>query len=681
MLARVEAALREDERWDRLVELLLRRLDLQEDEDEQLAALREVARIFRERLAAPARALTPGIAMLRLRPTDDELWEDLRADAGAANEWEQLVSQASEIAQAAGPTPEAARIWRELARVLRENLDRPDDALAAYREALVADPGGSRDARRGGGSAAPARTMAGAGGRPARGLERGRRTGARCRAHAGGGRAVRDAAHRRRAARSPRTNRCWRSIPTRTAASRRARWSGCTRARSAGPIWRGCWNGARCSRAPADAFALRRRRAEILADDLDSLDEAAEELELLSADNPEIADRSLLDLLERVYQRAERHDDYLRTLQRQADAIADPVERLAILRRLAAEGEAQPDGLDRAAEALEQILRIEPRDADAFAALERIYRGADRPAALAAAMQRRLEVTETIEAQRELLSALAGSTNTSWTNGSRRSTPTAAPRWPATAAGDLRRHRPSGGAAGTLGRRGRGGAQVGRDRARERGRARGAGARAPPQRRAGGARWRCSSTPPNARRPAGAGRAADRGGPILQGGLGKENRQSEQDQEDQAVELYVRALAADPDHAPAAERLAEIYATRGRWADVEELLDVVIDGLDPGETDRLVALEMKLAEACVQLGKTDKNKMDKALDSLARAHEARAESLPVLHKYGDLRMQRHEWKDALTLYESILRDQRQTLSPSEAAEVAMQIGACHVGAG
>ena len=110
----------------------------------------------------------------------------------------------------------------------------------------------------------------------------------------------------------------------------------------------------------------------------------------------------------------------------------------------------------------------------------------------------------------------------------------------------------------------------------------------------------------------------------------------------------MRALAADPDHAPAAERLAEIYATRGRWADVEELLDVVIDGLEPGETDRLVALEMKLAEACVQLGKTDKNKMDKALDSLARAHEARAESLPVLHKYGDLRMQRREWKDALT---------------------------------
>ena len=72
--------------------------------------------------------------------TDDELWEHLRADADAAKEWEQLVAQASEIAQSAGPTPEAARIWRELARVLRERLDRPDDALAAYRAILAAHP-------------------------------------------------------------------------------------------------------------------------------------------------------------------------------------------------------------------------------------------------------------------------------------------------------------------------------------------------------------------------------------------------------------------------------------------------------------------------------------------------------------------------------------------------------------
>ena len=54
VLARVEAALRDDERWDRLIELLLRRLDLQEEEEDQLAALRE-SRASSGRSSAPRR--------------------------------------------------------------------------------------------------------------------------------------------------------------------------------------------------------------------------------------------------------------------------------------------------------------------------------------------------------------------------------------------------------------------------------------------------------------------------------------------------------------------------------------------------------------------------------------------------------------------------------------------------
>ena len=248
VLARVETALRDDERWDRLIELLLRRLDLQEDEDDQLAALRDVARIFRDKLGTPARALTPGIAMLRLRPNDDELWDSLREDAAAAGAWEQLVTHASDIAQAAGPTPEAARIWRELARVLRENLARPDDALAAYREALQADPA-DRETRD-----AEAELLRELGRwqelatRPARVGERVRRPGPRDRAHAGGGGAVRGAAGRRGA----------RDRGVRVGAGHRPRRGGRHRgararedvraARSAGPTWRASGSGGRCSR-------------------------------------------------------------------------------------------------------------------------------------------------------------------------------------------------------------------------------------------------------------------------------------------------------------------------------------------------------------------------------------------------------------------------------------------------
>ena len=429
---------------------------------------------------------------------------------------------------------------------------------------------------------------------------------------------------------------------------------------------------------PAEASALRRRRAELLADKLNALDEAAEELELLAAENPESAEGGLLDLLERVYKRADRQDDYLRTLQRQADALADPVERLAILRRLATEGEArQPEDADRIGPPRRWSNPAHrPRDAEAFAALERLYRAAERPAALAAAMTRRLAVADTIEAQRELLSALAQIYERELDEWE----PALDAYTRAEVAGDTRPE--------TYAAIDRLAEKLGRwDVAGEAARKWVALAPEDAGALAAGARVRRHNgefeaalelfLDAAARETTGSTQAAllTEAGLIVQGGVGKETREK---QEEQAVELYVRALAADPDHAPAAECLAEIYASRGRWADVEELLDIVIDGLEPGETDRLIALEMKLAEACVQLGKTDKGKMDKALDALARAHEAREESLPVLHKYGDLRMQRREWKDALTLYEAILRDQRQTLPPSESAEIAMQIGACHL---
>jgi tetratricopeptide (TPR) repeat protein len=677
VLARVEAALREDERWDRLIELLLRRLDLQEDEEEQLAALREIARIFRERLAAPGRALTPGIAMLRLRPTDDELWEDLRADARAAGEWDQLVARASEIAQAAGPTPDAARIWRELARVLRDDLERPEDALAAYREALLADPADreTRDAEadllrrleRWQELAGVLRAVSSEADDPARAVAHMMEVAELYETQlADPGSAITayesvltidPDAHGGIAARA--LERLYES---------EKRWSDLARLLERRAL----------QLPPADAFALRRRRAEILADDMETFDAAAEELELLVAANPDPADQSLLALLERVYQRAERHDDYLRTLQRQANALATPGERLAILRRLAAEGEGRPDGQDRAAEALEQILRIEPRDADAFAALQRIYRASERPAALAALMARRLEGLDDPEAKRDMLSALAETYE--------RELDELEPALEAYAgaerAGDTRpqTYAAIDRLAERLGRW-----EIAAEAARKwaevaPGDAAALEALARIRRHNGDLEAALGLFLDAAEKETDGPRQAallSEAALIVQGGLARESRQDQQAQEDQAAELYVRALAADPEHAPAAERLAEIYATRGRWAEVEELLDVVIERLDPGETDRLITLQMKLAEACVQLGKTDKKKMDKALDALARAHEARTESLPVLHKYGDLRMQRREWKDALTLYEAILRDQRQTLPPAEAAEIAMQIGACH----
>ena len=72
VLERAATALRAEGKWDRLIELLFARFELQDDRDDQVAALREAATILRDSLHAPERALRAGLAALRLAPLDDE---------------------------------------------------------------------------------------------------------------------------------------------------------------------------------------------------------------------------------------------------------------------------------------------------------------------------------------------------------------------------------------------------------------------------------------------------------------------------------------------------------------------------------------------------------------------------------------------------------------------------------
>jgi len=694
VLARAEAALRDEERWDGLVELLLRRLDLQDDRRHQVAALGEVARIFRERLGAPERALTAEIVMLRLLPTDDDLWDKLRADARAAGAWKELVTEAAALARGAGATPGAARIWSEIARVEREELDRPDEALAALSQALAALPGRreTRDAQLellrllGRWKDLASALLASA-------AETEDQTHALALMLEAAGvleSSVGDAPgailiYERALALAPEDLSVMATIER--LYEREGRW-----ADLAALLER------RASHLPADQAApLRHRRAQVLADRLDALSLAAEELETLSGEG----DGAALPELEEIYRRAERHDDYLRTLLRSADAAPTPPERLSILRRLAVEGEARPEGLERAALALEEILRQDPRDAEAFPALLRIDRAAGRFAALAEALTRRLEVTETAEAKRELLFALAqtyekelddpekaleaftalevagdqreevheatarlaerlerwtlcAASLTKWADvipeaelraevlveaarvfADRLADPTAAEAL-LTRVFELEAEHPR--ALAIL-------ARV----CREKG----------DHRRAAELYQKAATGEANGAEQA-----------RLLAEAGTETLDHLRD-EDGAVALYTRALAADPDQAAASERLVDIYVRRGRWDEVETLLDQAALGADEGDPDRRADVQTRLAVACIELGKKEK-----ALACLEAAHRLRPELLPLLRTYADLRFGRGEWAEAAELYGSMLRLHRAALPASEALGVLDRIGRC-----
>jgi tetratricopeptide (TPR) repeat protein len=699
VLARAEAALRDEERWDGLVELLLRRLDLQDDRRQQIAALGEVARIFRERLAAPERALTAEIVMLRLLPTDDDLWEKLRADARAAGAWPLLVAEAATVAQAAGVTPGAARIWSEIARIEREELDRPDRALAAWEQALVASPGQreARDAQlellRGlalwADLAAALLASVAETEDPAQALVRMLEAAELFET------GLHDVAgavqtYERALALAPEDGAVMNALMA--LYERQGRW-----ADLAALLER------RAAQLPAEAAApLRHRRAEILAEHLDALAQAAEELESLAAGG----DGAALAGLERIYGRAERHDDYLRTLERRAAAAPTPAERTEILRRLAGEGEARPDGLERAALALEEILRHEPRDAEAFAALSRIDRAAGRFAALAEAIVRRLEVTETAEAKRELLYALAllygdqlddparalEALTAGQAAGDHREEIYEASarlaerleRWTICAASltswaavvpeaELRAEVLLEAARVFIERLGdiaaaqavlaqifellpehpRALAILGRVR-REGGDHRGAA---------------------ELYEKSAAGEASPAERARLLTAAGTEALDHLRD-EDRAAALFAQALAADPEHAPAAEGLCDIHVRRGRWAEAEALLDRAVARAAGAEPERLADLQTRLAGVCLELGETDK-----ALTCLEAAHRLRPELLPLLRSYADLRFRRGEWSAAAELYGSMLRLHRAALPASETLDVLRRIGRCRAEAG
>ncbi len=690
ILARAEAALRDEERWDRLVELLLRRLDLQDEPRQQIAALGEVARLFRDRLDAPERALKAEVVMLRLLPTDDDLWERLRADARAGGAWGALATEARWVAEMAGATPAATRIWREIARVEREELDRPADALASLDQALLATPG-HREARAeqvallralGHWSELVAALKAAAA-----------ETDEPDQAIAGLLEAAEilegpandpiGAAEAYEATLTIAPDREQAAAALERLYAREKRW-----ADLAALLER------RADRLPAsEASALRHRRVEILVDHLDALGQAAEQLEALAAEG----DRGALLKLEQIYRRAERHDDYLQILRRLADAAGSQPERITALRRLATEAEVLPGGAEQATDALDEILRLDPRDADAFAALTRLCRAGGRFEALAEALSRRLEVTETAEAKRELLVSLAQIYETELQDPERALDAYVAAR----SAGDRREeiHEATARLAESLGRWSLCAEALG---------AWVEAATAPELKaevlvQAAGVFVEhlhdspaaeavlervAALAPEHPRALAILGRVREEGGSydqavaLYQRAAGQEPDRSEQSalltraavvlmehgkDEDRAADLLVRALAADPGHRDANERLVDVYTRREQWADVEALLDREVQGAQ--DADRVAALQTQLARAALALGKPDK-----ALECLESAHRLRPELLPMLRTFADFRYGRGEWKEAIALYESLLALHRASLPKGELPDLFLRIG-------
>lgn len=142
--------------------------------------------------------------------------------------------------------------------------------------------------------------------------------------------------------------------------------------------------------APVDkARELRLEAAAMVRDKLADKDGAIARYEALRQAGAGLeAVRALVAL----YDAAGKTDEYLDALAAEAAATPDAAARSAIYRRLAAEWEDREGGAGRAAEFLEKILAADPRNEDVLRHVERLYSAQQKWEALVDAYRRHLAV-------------------------------------------------------------------------------------------------------------------------------------------------------------------------------------------------------------------------------------------------------------------------------------------------
>ncbi|HTR55830.1 MAG TPA: tetratricopeptide repeat protein, partial [Kofleriaceae bacterium] len=120
----------------------------------------------------------------------------------------------------------------------------------------------------------------------------------------------------------------------------------------------------------------------------------------------EPANRVALRALEALYEQTEQHDKYLAVLEAQLDATHADAERVSLYERIAAAWEEHFGKLDRAAEAYEQVIALDPRNVAAYHLLARLYKQAGNHEALVETHRKHIAATTDVATRIELYVAM-----------------------------------------------------------------------------------------------------------------------------------------------------------------------------------------------------------------------------------------------------------------------------------
>ncbi|HEX7477876.1 MAG TPA: tetratricopeptide repeat protein [Polyangiales bacterium] len=135
----VEPLLREQERWDDLVQLIERRVESILDPAERAAEVVRLAEIHEHGRKQPGDAFSALTRALAHEPADAHVQDELERLAAALDAWQRLASVFSERASGMSDPSESAALYRRAGRVARDQIRDAAQAIDAYVRASERD--------------------------------------------------------------------------------------------------------------------------------------------------------------------------------------------------------------------------------------------------------------------------------------------------------------------------------------------------------------------------------------------------------------------------------------------------------------------------------------------------------------------------------------------------------------
>lgn len=121
---------------ERLVDILVGRIEVENAAEVRAGLLRELARVFEREIHDLERALTALTTALREHPADDSALDEAERLASETDGWTELISEVAAIAGEIAAPEVAAGYWTRLGAWYEQHTEHPDYAVAAYRQAI-----------------------------------------------------------------------------------------------------------------------------------------------------------------------------------------------------------------------------------------------------------------------------------------------------------------------------------------------------------------------------------------------------------------------------------------------------------------------------------------------------------------------------------------------------------------